>query len=444
LSHVFRTDAALQDHDFGGGIAVPRFEERHCGGKDGEQGKPGPSRLMRPTVDDRPLHGCPDFGGVDPLMPSLYCGAIAPQTRRLSLFAEPKRSTIRPVFHVSQGDRSLNTGDPKRQRIVRIAKLVFRLLVLTLVGIGIWHTVVKAIDELQAKGFTLGQIQFGWLAVAALLYLAGLVPCWLFWHRTLRAMGQQPRRFESFRAFYIGHLGKYVPGKALVVIIRTGLIRGDRVDTTVAATSVFVETLTMMAVGAFVAAGILGALFREHLWLLALAIGLMVCAGGPTLPPIFRRLVRMVGVKKINPDIDAALAGLDFRLMVYGWVTVALGWGLLGLSLWATLQSIPTITAAPVTVQDVPLVTACVALAMVAGFLSLLPGGIGIREYVVMTLLAGPFGAGAAAVSAVLLRLTWLTAELVLASQLYLAKPAAPRQEKTREAAGGSLQEGPS
>jgi glycosyltransferase 2 family protein len=161
-------------------------------------------------------------------------------------------------------------------------------------------------------------------------------------------------------------------------------------------------------------------LFREHVWLLGLAIGLMICAGAPTLPPIFRRLVRMVGVRRVNPDIDAALAGLDGRLMAFGWITVGLGWWLLGLSLWAVLQAIPV--PVEVTLQHLPLLTACVALAMVAGFLSLLPGGIGIREYVVMTLLAGPFGAGAAAISAVLLRLVWLLGELILASILYLWK----------------------
>jgi uncharacterized membrane protein YbhN (UPF0104 family) len=322
------------------------------------------------------------------------------------------------------------TTNSKNRRFA-IAKLVFRVTILVLVGIGIWHTVIKALGELKDREFSLTQIQPWWLVVAGLVYLAGMAPCWLFWHKTLLAMGQRPRWPESLRAFYIGHLGKYVPGKALVVILRTALIRSNRVDTSVAATSVFVETLTMMAVGAFVAAAILGTMFYEQVWLLLLAVALMLCAGGPTLPPIFRRMVRLVGVKKVNPDIDSALAGLDYRLMSYGWITVALGWCLLGFSLWATLHAIPTTTEYPVTLDDWPLVTACVALAMVAGFLSLLPGGIGIREYVVMALLVKPFGAAAAAVSAILLRLVWLLAELLLAGVLYVVKPSSETQEGT-------------
>jgi len=326
---------------------------------------------------------------------------------------------------------TLNDDKPvnSKKRWLRIAKQSFRLAILILVCIGIWHTVVKAIADLESQHFSISDIRPGWLVLAGGCYLVGLVPCWLFWHRTLRAMGQHPRLMESLRAFYVGHLGKYVPGKALVVILRTGLIRSDRCDASVAAVSVFVETLTMMAVGAFVSAGLLVALFREQFWLLLLAVGLMLCAGVPTLPPIFRRLVRLVGVRKVNPDIDTALAGLDFRLMAYGWVTVGLGWSLLGLSLWSVLRAIPTTS---LTLGDLPLVTACVALALVAGFLSLLPGGIAIREFVIMTLLGAPFGAGAAMVSAILLRLCWLLSEVVMATLLYAARPRAGPKPQPR------------
>lgn len=312
----------------------------------------------------------------------------------------------------------------RRDRIVKIVKQSVRLLILVLVGVGIWQTVQKAIGELQAKQFALNQVHLGWLAASAVVYLAATAPCWIFWHRTMQAMGQQPTWLASLRAYYTGHLGKYFPGKALVVVIRSGMIRGPRVDTSVAVTAVFVETLTMMAVGAFTAAAILGVLYRDQVWLLLLSVGLMIAIGGPTVPPVFRRLVKIVGVKKVNPDIDRALSGLDYQLMVFGWVINVLGWGLMGLSLWLTLRAIPTITTRPVELQDWPSLTACAALSIVLGFLSMVPGGLGIREYVVMTLLSGPFGIGAATVCAVLSRLVGLLAEAILAAILYPMKPA--------------------
>lgn len=318
------------------------------------------------------------------------------------------------------GDLRLEAASvPRKNRWLAAAKVLFRLVVLALVAVGIWHTVVKGLAELQARQFSLSHLNPWWLTASGLAYLAGSLPCWLFWHRTLWAMGQRPTRRESLRAFFIGHLGKYVPGKAMVVILRTGLVRSDRVDTTVAVASVFVETLTMMAVGAFVAAAILAVQYYEQGQLLLLAIGLMVCVGGPTVPPIFRRVVRFLGARRFNPEIDRALAGLDYRLMAYGWVTVAAGWAVLGLSLMATLRAMPDARAAGVTFADWPLATACYALALLAGFLSMLPGGLGAREYVLMALLAQPFGEGTALVSAVLVRLMTLAAEAAFAAVLY-------------------------
>jgi hypothetical protein len=74
----------------------------------------------------------------------------------------------------------------------------------------------------------------------------------------------------------------------------------------------------------------------------------------------------------------------------------------------------------PLSLSDTGLMTATVALAMVAGFLSLLPGGAGVREYIILTLLAPSFGVVAATVSALLLRVTWLASELSFGVLFYI------------------------
>jgi uncharacterized membrane protein YbhN (UPF0104 family) len=353
--------------------------------------------------------------------------------------------------------------EPRRRSWTKLAKLAFRFAVLALVCIGIANTVTKAWDEFQqqqwtlrielrqtrtrieqlqqtqnpdqqqinelcqqeadlvSQQFSLRQISVTWLVVAAAFYMVGLLPCWLYWHQTLEAMGQRPRLLETLRAYFLGHLGKYVPGKAMVVVLRTDGVRSERVDTTVAAASVFVETLTMMAVGAFVAAAILLAT-TDQSQLGLLAVVLMLCSGIPTLPPIFRRIVRTIQLRKISENIDDAIRGLNFRLALVGWLTISVGWYLLGLSLWATLQAIPGTEQTLAATFDIMLLsTASVALAMVAGFLSLLPGGVGVRDYLVMALVAPVFGSNVIAVcSAVLLRLVWLLAELMSCAILWL------------------------
>ena len=294
---------------------------------------------------------------------------------------------------------------------------------MTLVVYGIWHTLADAGEQFATHRIRWTSLSVGWLIVAGLAYLAGMIPCWWFWHRVLHAMGARPRYRETLPAFYIGHLGKYFPGKALVVVIRTALIRGPRVDTLVATISVFVETLTMMAVGALVAAGLLLTTTADA-WLFWLALALFCLAGIPTLPPVFRQVVRIISVRRGYEHVAQVVNALRLPLLASGWITIAGGWFLMGLSLWAVLQSMAPATELSQAIHLAPaqaliLLTATVGLALVAGFLSLLPGGIGVRELVVTTLLVPVYGELAAILSAVLMRITWLLAELIASVFLY-------------------------
>jgi uncharacterized membrane protein YbhN (UPF0104 family) len=305
---------------------------------------------------------------------------------------------------------------------------------MTLVVYGIWHTLADAGEQFATHRVRWTSLSVGWLIVAGLAYLAGMIPCWWFWHRVLHAMGARPRYRETLPAFYIGHLGKYFPGKALVVVIRTALIRGPRVDTLVATISVFVETLTMMAVGALVAAGLLLTTTADA-WLFWLALALFCLAGIPTLPPVFRQVVRIISVRRGYEHVAQVVNALRLPLLASGWITIAGGWFLMGLSLWAVLQSMAPATELSQAIHLAPaqtliLLTATVGLALVAGFLSLLPGGIGVRELVVTTLLVPVYGELAAILSAVLMRITWLLAELIASVFLYAY---------TRMQAGGKI-----
>jgi len=311
-------------------------------------------------------------------------------------------------------------------------KRLFHLIILSLLVWFVWGTIENAIAELrdnEAKGFrwTLDPM---WTVLAGLFYLAGSVPMGLFWYRVLRALGQRPRVMEALRAFFIGHLGKYVPGKALVVVLRAGLLKSERVSAAVAAASVFLETLTMMAVGAFLSAAVLA--FRphedlqQHWWLLPLALLLMLAAGAPTIPPVFRRLVLKIGVPKGDPTIVDKIQNVNWRLVASGWVAMAFGWLLLGLSLYATLRAMGVEGLEPV--AHLHYYVAAVALAMVAGFLSLIPGGVLVREIILMSIL-GVYLAkvvevtqpdAVAVVSAILLRLIWLVSELIASGILYV------------------------
>jgi uncharacterized membrane protein YbhN (UPF0104 family) len=301
--------------------------------------------------------------------------------------------------------------------LLRGAKLVILIVVIWAVR----RTLYQAWAQLG--GFQ-WNFQWGWVAASGALYLLGLLPASLFWHRVLRVLGQDAQFGEAARAYYVGHLGKYVPGKAMVVIIRTAMIRSHRVDTGVAAVSVFFETLTMMSVGAFLAAAFLAASFRDELPMLLAAVGLMVVAGLPTLPPVFKRLVRLVGVGKSDPRVAEKLNRLGYGTLLTGWGLMALGWVVLGLSYWATLKAlqVPNLDL----LAQLPRYTASVSLAMVAGFLIVvLPGGAIVREMTLAELMIPylarltPEAQLVALASVAMWRLVSVSAELIVSSVAY-------------------------
>jgi len=317
---------------------------------------------------------------------------------------------------------------PERPAYKKWLLRALKLLIVVLVVWAVRRSLCEAWSQLDQYRW---QLHVGWVLVSGLLYLLGLLLAGVFWHRVLLVLGQEARLGECLRAYFIGHLGKYVPGKAMVVVIRAGMVRSHRVDTALAAASVFFETLTMMAVGAFLAAAVLAVGFRSEAPRFWGAVGLMLVAGLPTLPPLFKRLARLAGVGRSDPDVAQKMDRLGGGTLLLGWALMTLCWVLLGLSYWATLQAMGIPGLDPV--GQLPRYTAAVALAMVAGFLLLVsPGGIGVREAALAALMipylktfAPEHAELVAWASAAVLRLVWLGAELAISAVLY---PMGPRR----------------
>lgn len=304
-------------------------------------------------------------------------------------------------------------GERSRSWIIAAIKLL-------IVAVVIWFIRGFVLEALQGLAKHRFHVDFWWLAASGGLYLAGSLFCGLFWLRILRTLGQKTPLLKTLRAFYIGHLGKYVPGKAMVVILRAGMIRRPGVDASLAVVSVFFETLTMMAVGAMMAAAIVAVCFREQMLLFWAALGMVAVAGLPTLPSVFRRLVRILGLGKLSPATLEKLNSLDSKTVAWGWVLNVVGWLFLGLSYWAVTRSLGIVDENPL--EQLPLDTAVVSVATVGGFLSFVPGGAGVREGLLTVLSAPHLGGDVAFIAAILLRLAWLVAELVMAGLLSLGR----------------------
>src|SRR5215469_8470117 len=132
---------------------------------------------------------------------------------------------------------------PRWKRGAKLAlKGVLAVLVLWAVG----RHVARTWRDLRQHGETL-HVEPAWIALSVLLYLAGLSACGVFFGRVLRAGPSPVGYLPALRAYLISHLGKYVPGKAMVVLMRVGLVTPYGARPATAAFATLYETLVMMA-----------------------------------------------------------------------------------------------------------------------------------------------------------------------------------------------------
>lgn len=352
-----------------------------------------------------------------------------------------------------------------------------KVLLVVLVAWFVRATLVKAWDQIREDTW---RADWRWLFASTAFYVVSLLPpAWFFW-LTLRRLHQPVAWHAAFRAYCVGHLGKYVPGKAMVVVLRAGMVRGPGVSTPLAAAAVFYETLTMMAVGAFWAVAVLTVHWQRGSLnlgdklpagaMIGATIGMLVVSLLPTLPPLFVRLLALMKIVRSDDRplpaaaVPAALRHSDeptppeptatgaavsvaspgdatapasspyaspaaatielgYGLPVVGWLAMGLAWLLMGASLWATIRGIGA--------TDLPWAThwtdysAVMAVALVAGFLSMIPAGFGVRDLLLVVLCAQLFqiGEGPAAVATALLRIEWLLAELIVSGILMVRRP---------------------
>lgn len=265
--------------------------------------------------------------------------------------------------------------------------------------------------ELKDSAPRLSNLGWNRIGLACLLYALGMLPPAMLLRSALHSLGQNPSIKTAVAAQLIGHAGKYVPGKAMVIILRAGALAQDGVRAIPATVSIFLETFLMMAVGAS-----LGAIVVIWLpvprWIafLSAAVGIAACL--PTTPPVLRQVA-----KRITHSGDlTSPSTIDWRLFASGWGWSLLSWLLVGASFAMLITAIPGPNQLPPAPQLFAIATAAISLAVVAGFASLIPGGAGVRELVLTTILGVSIGPAHGIMAAILARVVYIAVEAVLAA----------------------------
>ncbi len=284
-----------------------------------------------------------------------------------------------------------------RERALLGARWFFVLLALALAGWGFrgrWSEIGDAVADT-------GPLR---PVVAVASAAVGLALTGLLWRLLLRWVGSEVGARDAAAVFFVGQLGKYVPGSVWSVAVQAQLGRrhGVPARSSITASAVFllVHTATGLLLGGLLALG--GALGAPGdlgvLPYAAVAVGALTLA-----PPLLRRLADMIAGNGVHSRLGTAEVAGSVGLMTAVWACYGLS---LVLLVPGSAPGSPGFAGA----------ASAFALAHAAGVLVVLaPAGVGVREGVLVALLAPTVGVPAAAAVALLSRVAHALADFLVA-----------------------------
>jgi glycosyltransferase 2 family protein len=252
----------------------------------------------------------------------------------------------------------------------------------------------------------LGRLSFPGLLAAAASVLAGHLAIFLSWRALLTDLGARLPPAAGLRVFFLGQLGKYVPGSIWPALAHMELGRDYRVPQRVSGAALAVTML--MAVGSALLVAVLlipvaglGALGRY--WWIVVALPVVVVIASP---PVLNRLLGLALRVARRSPLPRPLSSAG-ALRSVGWALAA--WVCYGVHVWLLAHQLGVPGGLPL----LALSTGAFAGAWCAGFLLVIvPAGAGAREAALILLLAPAMSAPQATVIAVVSRLLMTIGDL--------------------------------
>jgi glycosyltransferase 2 family protein len=251
----------------------------------------------------------------------------------------------------------------------------------------------------------LGRLSAWSLAAALAAVLAGILATFLCWRVVLAALGGRLPVLAGARVFFLGQLGKYVPGSLWPVMAQMELGRNYQVPERASGAAVGVFLLVVVGTGLAVAAAGMPLLSPDgvhaYWWLLAvLPLALVTLA-----PAVLNRLLGLTLRLTRRPPLPAPLSTSGL-LRAAGWAL--LSWLAYGVQVWVLAGQLGA--GGPLLLAQA---SGAFAAAWCAGFLLLVaPAGAGVREAALVVLLGGTLTRPQGTVVAVVSRLLFVLGDL--------------------------------
>ena len=306
-----------------------------------------------------------------------------------------------------------------RQRVwARIAFLVVVVLVFVVALHARWHDVQGSLDKLSVFDIVMATV-FGF---------GNIFTSMLGWRTLLRDIGSPLSLPAAMRIFFVGQLGKYLPGSVWTVVAQADLGRDHAIPPrrTVAVSVVAMGVSLSAALGiAALTLPLVSPSAFVHYWWVMLLLPLLVVGLMPSMVDRLTHLLLRV-LRREPPDHEFTWRGVVRAL---GWYTAS--WVSVGLQVYV----LAVVLHAP-SGKALALSMGGTALAFAAGFVAIfVPAGAIVREAVLVAVLAPVLKSGPALVIAVVSRLVatvgdgvWAAVGFALARHRGLHPTQAPRE----------------
>jgi glycosyltransferase 2 family protein len=280
-----------------------------------------------------------------------------------------------------------------RERLRRVAALGVRLanerrvrrVAQLLLAAGLVFVAVRLRSLWHDSHIELSRVGWGWLAGSLTVAVGAVLASGFIWLAILRLLGTPTR--PSWAGIYLqSQLGKYVPGTLWQYASRGMLAKSCGIPPRVVLRSLPIELASTAFVGTAFSMLLLG------WWGLMGALGVVASARAST--ALFRPWIA-------------------FRVGARTTVLYTGTWILIGASFWMAARAlVPAVSAA-----QIPIYTGAFAVAWIVGLVAIYaPGGIGVREAVLVAILGPRIGTADAVLVSTASRVVFTVADLMAAA----------------------------
>lgn len=294
-----------------------------------------------------------------------------------------------------------------RKRVLDVLRIGFLVVVLAAVGIALWSNWAQVRGDLRR----LGPVTL--LSATAFALLSPFFTV-LGWRVLLADLGSRLHIAPASGVFFVGQLGKYLPGSVWSVVVQTEMAAKlgvpRRRSAVVGLLCIALSALTGMIAGLPALPVLLTRGDTVIPWwsLLLIIVALGVLLWPPLLNWGIRRMLRLLGREPLEHALTPAAVGLSSLWFLLSWLVG-------GLSVWVMARNVAPDDADASRLLLVA-VSGYLLAAGIGMFSIVVPAGVGVRDGVMVLLLTTQMPVSAATAVVVVARFLTVLADVVWAA----------------------------